>query len=116
MTQLNAVLYLCSIPKDDAAIGSQRVICRKLARQLTATVNTEFIDNGAPGRAADRPGYQALLDYLARTPTDLVIMTHGYRLARKKSLYLELVLQIGKFGTTVITQDKHIYLFGGEDS
>jgi len=88
----------------------------RLARQLTATIDAEFADNGAAESAADRPGYRAMLDYLAKHPTDLVIMTHGKRLARKKEPYLKLVLQIGNLGTTVITQDKHIYLFGGEDS
>jgi DNA invertase Pin-like site-specific DNA recombinase len=113
---MNAVLYLRSAVKDDEAIRQQRTICQELAAELNATVDGEYIDNGVSGRAADRPGLRALFEYLEKTHVDLVVMTHGYRLVRKMDLYLKLITQIGRFGATVITQDKHVYIFGGERS
>jgi site-specific DNA recombinase len=113
---MNAVLYLRSSAKDDGAIQKQRRICRELAIEFNATVDGEFVDNGVSGSAADRPGLRALLDHLDKTHVDCVIMTHGYRLARKMDQYLKLITQIGSFGTTVVTQDKHVYIFGGKRS
>ena len=110
---MNAVLYLRSAVKDEESIRRQRTICQELAAELNATIDSEFVDNGATGRAADRPELRALLDHLDRTHVDFVIMTHGYRLARKMDLYLKLITQIGSYGATVITQDKHVYIFGG---
>ncbi len=113
---MNAVLYLRSAVKDDEAIRQQRAICQELAAELKASVESEYIDNGVSGRATDRPGLRAMFEHLQNTHVDCVIMAHGYRLARKMDLYLKLITQIGRFGATVITQDKHVYIFGGERS
>jgi DNA invertase Pin-like site-specific DNA recombinase len=113
---MNAVLYLRSAVKDKEKIEQQRTICQALAAELNATVAGEFVDNGAGSNIEDRPGLRALFEYLEGRHTDFVIMTHGYRLARRADLYLKLVSQIGNFGTTVITQDRHVYIFGGKHS
>ncbi|HUD11734.1 MAG TPA: recombinase family protein [Candidatus Saccharimonadia bacterium] len=113
---MNAVLYLRSAVKDEEKIKQQRTICQELAAELNAIIDAEFVDNGVPGQAADRPGLRALLSRLDKTHVDCVIMTHGYRLARKMDQYLKLITQIGSFGTTVVTLDKHVYIFGGKRS
>jgi DNA invertase Pin-like site-specific DNA recombinase len=113
---MKAVLYLRSAVKDDEAIRRQQAICQKLAAELKAKIEAEYIDNGVSGTAIDRPGLRALFEHLEKTHVDFVIMTHGYRLARKMDLYLKLIAQIGRLGATVITRDRHVYIFGGEQS
>lgn len=107
---MHAIVYLRSTNKHDESIEQQRFICQSLAAQLGATIVAEFEDVGHESNALERPGLSAILAYLTRTSTELVIASRGRHLA-KRDQYLELVLRVGRLGATVITSDWHTYLF-----
>jgi len=55
-----------------------------------------------------------MLEYLEQTSMELVIASRGRYLAKRTQCH-DFILQIGRLGTTVITGDRQIYLFGPSD-
>lgn len=88
-------------------------MCLDLATQLGVEIVSEFVDRTRADTGM-RPGLTSMLAYLKRTPTELVISSRGRYLA-KRDQYHNLILQIGRLGTTVITSDRQIYPFGPTD-
>jgi DNA invertase Pin-like site-specific DNA recombinase len=77
-----AVIYMRSAIVDPKGIDEQRQSCFQVASAISATVDTEFCDNGQSGNLADRPALQGLLEYCATQHVDLVIVDYPHRLAR----------------------------------
>lgn len=109
---LNAVLYLRVSTKEQAAKGgeaegysipAQRNACRHKAETLGAVVAEEFVDPGATGRTADRPGLQAMLAYVKENPVKYVIIHKLDRLARDMNVHTLIWKQLDDAGIDLVS-------------
>lgn len=100
-----AVLYLRVSTTEQAGRGGepegfsipgQREACVRKAEALGVVVDAEFVDAGESARSTRRPQLQAMLRYLAETPTQYVIVHKVDRLARNRADDVEINLAIQK--------------------
>jgi site-specific DNA recombinase len=113
----DAVIYLRVSTKDQAerggeaegfSIPAQREACYRKAEQLGATVAAEFVDAGESARSAARPDLQRMLGYLAKHPTNYVIVHKVDRLARNRADDVEINLAIQRAGCTLVSVTENI--------
>ena len=70
--------------EEGLSIPAQREANRQKAESLGAFIVKEFADKGESAKTANRPGLQAMLEYLATHKTDYVIVHKLDRLARNR--------------------------------
>ncbi|MEM7092718.1 MAG: recombinase family protein [Actinomycetota bacterium] len=80
----------------------QRKACLGLAEFLNAKVQKEFIDAGASGNRADRPGLARMLDWISTNRVDYVIVEHQDRLARNVLIDAAVRQSIEAAGATLV--------------
>lgn len=112
-----AVLYLRVSTKEQAqggtgtegfSIPTQRLVARQKAESLSAVVVQEFVDAGESARSADRPGLQAMLDYIKTERVDFVIVHKIDRLARNRVDDLQITLAFDAAGARLVSCSEDI--------
>lgn len=107
----NAVIYTRTASvqgvNDAKAIEQQEAICRDYAKAHGFNVLHVFSDAGVSGNATERPGFQAMLDYLrdAYDQTQqkhVVIVSDVSRLARSGSALNKLHLELRNAGSLLV--------------
>jgi DNA invertase Pin-like site-specific DNA recombinase len=110
--QLNAVVYLRVSTKEQAekggelegySIPAQRAACQVKARSLGAVVVEEFVDPGATGRTANRPGLQGLLAYVKENPVRFAVIHKLDRLARDMNVHTLVWKELDDAGVDLIS-------------
>lgn len=89
----------------DSRLGldTQQRICEDYARHLGVRITRIYADAGISGRATQRPALDQMMGDLSLCWTPYVITADPARLARNQTLSLALELQLGRFGTQLIT-------------
>lgn len=112
-----AVVYLRVSTRDQAkrggeaegfSIPAQREACHRKAQSLGAEVVAEFKDAGASAKSAERPDLQRMLDYLATSPVDFVIVHKVDRLARNRMDDAQIHFAIRTAGATLVSCSENI--------
>ncbi|HEY7829174.1 MAG TPA: recombinase family protein [Solirubrobacteraceae bacterium] len=85
------------------SIERQPGLCLALARELNLNLSRAYIDYGASGMSADRPGLTGMMHDLSRGGADFVITADLARLARDERLSRSLQNQIDRAGATLLT-------------
>ena len=80
--EIKAALYLRSAAHNDDAIEEQRRLCGEYAAARGWRIVATFLDNGASDVRADRPGLQALRQYVREERPTVVLVTEVARIAR----------------------------------
>jgi DNA invertase Pin-like site-specific DNA recombinase len=93
-----AALYLRSAVSNDDAIAEQRSVCTAHAVAQGWQIGDIFIDNGVSGVSDDRPGLDALRDYLRDGSASVLVAEDGTRLFRSISKLAEFVGFCGSLG------------------
>jgi len=93
---------------DGFSIPAQRRACLKKSEQLDADVTAEFIDRGESARTVKRPGLQALLNHLATSQVDFVIVHKVDRLARNLHDDVTIRLAIRQSGAQLISVSENV--------
>jgi site-specific DNA recombinase len=108
----NAVIYLRVSTREQALKGggaegyslpAQRNACQHKAEALGAVVAEEFVDPGATGRTANRPGLQGLLAYIKQHPVKYAIIHKLDRLARDMNVHTLIWKQLDDAGVDLIS-------------
>lgn len=103
----HAVIYLRTGSRNQADLKSglevQRRICEDFARSRGLHVTRIYADAGFSGLAGRRPGLDGMLSDLSSRVTPYVVVADSARLARNQALSLALELQLGRYGTRLIT-------------
>lgn len=101
------VVYLRTGSSDQADIRngleSQRRICEDFARSRGLHITRIYADAGFSGLAGRRPSLDRMLSDLSSRWTPYVVVADPARLARNQTLSLALELQLGRYGTQLIT-------------
>ena len=102
-----AVVYLrtASIDQADVRHGleSQQRICEDFARHSGLHITHIYADAGFSGLAGRRPSLDRMLSDLSSYWTPYVVVADPARLARNQTLSLALELQLGRYGTQLIS-------------
>jgi DNA invertase Pin-like site-specific DNA recombinase len=102
-----AVVYLRtgSIDQTDVrnGLGSQQRICEDFARSCGLHITRIYADAGFSGLAGRRPSLDRMLSNLSSRWTPYVVVADPARLARNQTLSLALELQLGRYGTQLIS-------------
>jgi DNA invertase Pin-like site-specific DNA recombinase len=102
-----AVVYLrtASIDQADVRNGlrSQQRICEDFARSSGLHITRVYADAGFSGLAGRRPSLDRMLSDLSSRWTPYVVVADPARLARNQTLSLALELQLGRYGTQLIS-------------
>jgi site-specific DNA recombinase len=102
-----AVVYLrtASIDQADVRNGleSQQRICEDFARSSGLHITRVYADAGFSGLAGRRPSLDRMLGDLSSSWTPHVVVADPARLARNQTLSLALELQLGRYGTQLIS-------------
>lgn len=87
---------------DGLPVDGQIEQCHKKAQALDADVMATFRDDGISGRTAQRPGFQAALEYCTRTPVDFFVVWSTSRFARNHLDAGSYKTQLAMLGTKVV--------------
>jgi site-specific DNA recombinase len=102
-----AVIYLRTGSSDQAdmrnGLESQQRICEDFARSRGLRITRIYADGGVSGLAGRRPSLDRMLSDLSSSWTPYVVVADPARLARNQTLSLALKLQLGRYGTQLIT-------------
>jgi len=95
----------------DTSLLAQEETCRAYAAAHGIEISGVYCDPGISGLSADdRPGWQAIMQFLQRTPAphDVLVMDET-RLARDSSLCAELQTACTQLGHVIIAIDRPRY-------
>ena len=117
-TAKRAVTYLRVSTEDQAdtdynaegySLPAQREACHRLADQLGASVEDEYVDRGESAKSAKRPALQRMLTRLReQQDIDLVIVHKVDRLARNRQDDVEIDLVIRTAGARLVSASENI--------
>jgi DNA invertase Pin-like site-specific DNA recombinase len=103
----HTVIYLRTGSSNQADLRSgleiQQRICEDFARSRGLHVTRIYADAGFSGLAGRRPGLDGMLSDLSSRWTPHVVVADPARLARNQTLSLALELQLGRYGTRLVT-------------
>jgi site-specific DNA recombinase len=115
---LHSISYIRVSTKDQATKGGEpdglslpaqrEAIERRAATAYNTTIRVHFPDKGESARTSDRPGLQALLEYLQHHKVDYVFVHKLDRLARNRYDDIEISMAIQKSGAQLVSVTENI--------
>ena len=84
------------------SIEAQKKACFEYAQKLGFAVANVFIDEGETATAADRPGFQNMLNACEEHPVEAIIVWHTDRFARNETDHFLIRKQLEKLGVRLM--------------
>ncbi len=85
------------------SIEAQKKTCAEYAKRIDYTVLDIFADEGETATAADRPGFQAMLNKCEETPPNSIVVWQTDRFARNEVDHFMVKEKLNKLGVNVLS-------------